>query len=449
MQPTVSRDYCFKTFELFHKNFQFSEKFSSWELAYSERFGLCTSTYRVLLDQILSGSLVDEVTASWVRFRFFHGLFDSVSSFFVIGTVIVPLFHALDPEVRGVPFRLSLCSQSEWPVHSPHYGSHKTLSFAKVHEIDLSRHDVLCREKLDGLPFFKVRSGPLTYLSSGTIAFEVPADFPVEMAEWTSSGFHVLKPYGLFPLVYGGLSFSPHNWQPLDSSIVEGSSEGIFLLVDGLEYRVKKSPTMEINAETDMHTGENHIGVWEVALCIEGLRYIRPRPGKPTLSFERVVQTLRASVSCDDLEFPVRVPVQVTSVNTGPFVASSGIGDRSIWFDCGWRINADGVITSALREVVPDPIDLIEKTTDVFHHVVGARVISAPVQMKTSKNWVSGAKVVLFDTHGFCYAYKEPGKKLDLVGGKIERGENSYDCICRESKEEIDFALYDSKFFYH
>jgi len=66
MQPTVSRDYCFKTFELFHKNFRFSEKFSSWELAYSERFGLCTSTYRVLLDQILSGSLVDEVTASWV-----------------------------------------------------------------------------------------------------------------------------------------------------------------------------------------------------------------------------------------------------------------------------------------------------------------------------------------------------------------------------------------------
>jgi len=124
---------------------------------------------------------------------------------------------------------------------------------------------------------------------------------------------------------------------------------------------------------------------------------------------------------------------------TGPYQGSWGKDEKGPWFDSGVRVTDNvPVIAPYASEIKTSSAVLI---TDVYNIMTPQGHVISPFLTPQFKNVVTGSKVVLFDDACNTYLIADEGKLLDLVGGRIEIGESSFDAMQREIKEEIGLVL--------
>jgi len=310
--------------------------------------------------------------------------------------------------------------------------------------LDFTSADVFMREKLTGTPLFKIVSQSRTYLVGGPVAFMVSDDFPVEMGEWFEGDVHVLHPYGLAPLQIGKLDFVPHMWEAVCAPRLREYSEGAMVLFSGIEYRVKRTPTIEVNAEEDVKCVGRR-GIWEVCLLDEDFHYLLPRPGKAHFSCEKARHFLKSCALVNDLVFPEMSPITVQYVNEGPFNGNFGQRGPEAWFDSGWRLAESGVSTAKKGHDEALLPDSIYRVGDVYHHCRGVTEMISPHFCATMKPTVTGSKACIFDHTGSIYLFKDKDKSYDFVGGGIKPEEDSRQALIREIWEELGVNVHDVK----
>jgi len=141
------------------------------------------------------------------------------------------------------------------------------------------------------------------------------------------------------------------------------------------------------------------------------------------------------------LELPISVNKIVMRV-VGPYEGSYGkVGDQE-WYDSGMRV-VGGEYVVAPKASMKEEVVLCN---DVYNVTFPEGVVISPVCAPVFIPTVSGSKLLLFDKEGGTYLIKDEGKSLDMVGGKIEAGESSYDALIREVKEETGMTCFSPKF---
>jgi len=419
---------------------------SVWEAEFRVRGGSVSITRKILEGTMLALNLAVE-TQRHLRYRYYCGYFDSVAKFFVLSQVKIPVFIALEEEVRSVPFRVSLCQQSEYVWDSPLRGAHRDMTLLNASGIDFTESGILMREKLDGVPFYKIREGDKSYFVGSSISFEIDKDFPVQMAEWVNGKMHVLHPFGLPKLMIGDMEFVPHQWLPLSRKELMTYKEGVMVLVKNVEYRIKHHPTVEVDMAEMNSPSPMFTGVWEVQNSGGELVPVRPRPGKPALNKRVAEGLLQHFARVRDLNLPEVSMVDVVYKTAGPIGQSFKVSGMTVTIDSGWRVKGEDLVAPiVLSEIKTSVIDQIYRVGDVFHHIVPTGTISSPRLLPDPVNMVVSSKVLLFDHKGSLFVRSDDGKLLDAVGGKIEPGEDSFRTLQREVREEIGVELTDAKF---
>jgi len=399
--------------DLICRTFELPDELSEWEKNYETRY----KGNARLLRQILIGNLKTRTMIPIERqvcvFRYYHGFFDTVVTSFVIGDVHLPTLVMLDPEVRGQPFRKSLCIQSgyEWQSKSPLVTD---LSLLAIQSLDFSTADVVMREYLPGTKFSKLKVMGRVYFVGGTISLLLPDDFPVEEAVWNGAAMQVLRPYGLEKMTLNGLDFVPHLWEPMCASHVSSFVHGVTILFSGEEFNVKRCPTVFIRAEEDVgpvgqkYPAPSRKGVWEVSLTHEvdqskpQFHYVCPRPGGSFITVGKAKSYLRGCATVLDLIVPEVSPISITYVTSGPFQGSFGQEGVNLWFDSGWRLLSNDEIVAA-DHVKHQPYvspDQIYKVGDCYHHCRGTTETISPLLNKTLKPTITGSKICVFDGAG-------------------------------------------------
>lgn len=422
-------------------DFDLSQKsHSPWEREYQFKYGQQPQMLRAILAGTMSMMGIPLKDRAWYNFRYYHGIFDSVSDYFVIVDVKLPVRVVLPPPsvvtVDGwdvqIPFSLSMCRQHEVTPHSPRYSSMRDLDYLFLQTADFNDPAVVMREKLNGTPFFRVRCNKRVYFVGSGVGFLVPDDFPVEMAEWTPTGFSVLHPYALPDYTYQGVTFTSHLWEAVDALRVLQYSHGAVFNFDGIELRSRRVPTVEV-VSSDV-VGSQCKGVWEVSGS--SFRMCRPRPGKPPMALDKARDVLGFAVPLSVITLPVRNGPAVRHVTFGSYRGSFGVDEAGPWFDSGIRL-VQGSPVLACRQGEFTDVTKVVLADDIYHHQFPSGSVVSPYAEPCFHNVVTGAKILLFDSDDNTYLIKDGDKLLDLVGGKIERDETSYDAVMREISEEL------------
>jgi len=406
---------------------------AEWEVKYFQQYGVRHQTLRAILQGTMRAMRYEERRVLWTNYRYYYGFFDSVGeTFFVIVDVKIPTLTKLPPpyivqkdgwDVQ-VPFRCSLVQQHEVAPANARYSNCHDLTYLQLQT--MRWEDVSMREKLNGTPMFSVKYAGKKYLMGFGMAIQIPKTCPIKMIEWTPEGVFVLFPYALPTCNLSGIDFVCHNWITVDAVAAQTYSHGVVFCVEGREYRSRVRPSLEVDVGT--FPSEGRSGVWEVA---SGPVFLRPRPGRVPIKYERAKEQLTFAVPMCGLELPVSVNRIVMRV-AGPYEGSYGkCGDQE-WYDSGIRV-VDGQYVVASRMSMKEEVMLCN---DVYNITFPEGIVISPVCAPVHVNVVSGAKVLLYDHDGGTYLIKDGDKSLDMIGGKIEVGESSFDALAREIQEE-------------
>lgn len=374
----------------YDKSIEEWDKLEGWELQFSEE--RVRSAKKTFLDK--GPTMVD--LARWKV-----GMFDSVSSHFVIGRLVVP-----NTFVGGIPgtspFGVSLSQQQEMSVGQ---GRPSCKDYIATMGADVSVHMVAWRNKIDGTPM-ETLGGSLR------CCFWYMPTSEMILAELTSEGAYQLWPYGP-PLTVSGFEFLPHPWHsfPVRDRMIE---EGIMLLGrDGVEYRSKRYATVELEGFTPLHSG-----VWEYEYKYGSLHPIRPRSGKGRNNFSYLSKVLVYS----ELTFPTRSDPIVMKLD-GPVEEVVTCEEGVVRIDSGRRSSK-----------------IIAVNSDVVTVQSGSTRMIYPAVIPYVGHSIVGSKAVVY-CGSVPYVFKDKCKKYDLVGGKIEFGESSRAALFREWGEEVGTPL--------
>lgn len=168
---------------------------------------------------------------------------------------------------------------------------------------------------------------------------------------------------------------------------------------------------------------------------------VRPRPGKPVVARDSYVSVLLGKMLFSDIPWGTEPRVTIKYIRTGPVQLAMTSTGNEISMDSGFRLTASGGLEKVKRSI-PLPLgtasavavgDLIQGNhqNGVFIHPCTFDTV-APVHV--------GAKLLLFGPEGQTYLFKDKGKDLDLIGGRVESGETSYEALVREVKEESGYV---------
>jgi len=261
----------------------------------------------------------------------------------------------------------------------------KSMDFITVQGVDFKNLKV--REKLNGSVLHRHEVGDEVWLVGMGSKF-LCSGGEVELLEYTENGLFNLRAHRVD---IGGVKVDPHPYVLYDQRDTTWA-EGYVMQYQGEDYKVKRIPTIEIERGTR--------GAWEVAREKGKWVYLWPRPGKSTIDLDKAELHISQFVSVSAL-----APITVRPALVG-----------------GYDIKEIG---------------------DVFNMSVEGTEVVRSSRRPIAREVVS-SKVVLFDDDA-TYLLDEKGKMLDLVGGKVEMGEDSYEAISRESVEETGILLNGAK----
>jgi len=313
------------------------------------------------------------------------------------------------------------------------------------------------RPKLDGLFFRKKGSffeGP----------WFIPApDTKIEESELLGMECFVLQPLGY----RGGRSLSGHlTFSHGFSSTPEPSEEGIILLKDGVEFRIKRRPTTEVKVLGGCYEGkpvfglnEFSEGVAEVCLSGTSLVFIRWRFGRkannapyeyfmktPWLSQFDLKKTemnvvYRYDVHVPKNQFVIRLLEDEASVpkkkGLSRFINLGGLYKDTL------TLLSSTIILDCPRtgRQVLEGLDTLLSSDDFLRLETGE-----PLTISFKNRTVMSRTVKLAFRSPLGVPFVMQGnKKLSLIGGRVKSGETLMQAIQREALEEIGWNIPDKE----
>lgn len=407
-------------------------------------------------------------------------LFDSVTrTEVVMGNtfVEVPKGLILNPGRRGF-FSVDCGFFDENDTPSRYAGvGRESLTFHKLNmlvwngDVTSDSSILAVRGKIDGSRFVKVTIGKKTYLS-GFQDIEVPANFPVEVAEYHSGKFYIVYPYGRNLKRWDIYDFVEHPWILASDYVSTPNTDGLMLLTMKGEIRVKSAMMVDAQVSGGKAFGvpvSVSDGVWEFQMVIDDTRThyfpIRPRPGKEP---KKSVRHLYSEVLSVHLALPSTVDHRLMIVGAGTYSGPITTRKNTVVIDSGCRM-VDGPVSwvpidQTLGEVLLpsagrfDIEDFVE-AGGIYYYRVRDRVSHEKLVVKTlskvSHSWTSiedlpdnviGAKIVFpLEEDGSVFFFQDEAdgsrdklKPWDWPGGKSEWGETPEETARREVKEELD-----------
>lgn len=333
------------------------------------------------------------------RARWRIGLFDSVTTHFVIGKKIADSSF-VPGEPSSIPFAITFQRQREMESG---VGRTATSDYLAVMGAEIERHAWAWREKMDGTPMETV-AGVLRCCFFTMPTIETLA------AELTSNGLYQIYPYGP-ALEVSGIKFHDHPWLPF-SETPDIFMEGVILLgKDYKEYRIKRFPSIELENAAPLYNG-----VWEYEQQGSTLCPIRPRTKRPHKNFAALAKVL----SLDEIVWPA-LDFRVQYVNEGEVRQVVEFSEGVLYIDTCRR-----------------PGKIVAYNKDVVTFNSGHATYMYPASIPFSGPVVIGVKLMIL-CRGQYWVFKDGSKKYDLIGGAIEPGESSESALRREFLEETGY----------
>jgi len=157
---------------------------------------------------------------------------------------------------------------------------------------------------------------------------------------------------------------------------------------------------------------------------------IRPRPGKSPMTKDQAIKVLKSVVPARDLLRAVPAETRnVTTVYSGTYHKTINVTDTDVVIDAGER----GFIPPVVSSIEPPDHSLVRSVrkqkpgmSDVPARILGSKLLIVSI--------IQGYM-------GIGIRVEREGKKLDFPGGTRQLGENPYQCLIREIKEELDYDL--------
>lgn len=422
---------------------------SVWEMSLHGKTSTKIHMCRTMLVSTLKMRRIEEVEWCYYFHRWVSGYFDSVTQkYFVLVNVLIPTLSNDETIV---------CDEVD--VTGEYNGGRMDVSYYDLLNLkwgldNTVRTCVGYREKISGSRF--VRQG--NYLV-GCVTVKIPRDCPVQLLEWSWKGMIMLFPFALPTFDLDGLYFCPHPWRPMASfqSLVTG--EGVMLLFHDkgkyTEKRLKRIPTTDVDLQRQKAVGLYagvETGVWEVSWDFLKKQVIpmRPRPGKVS-TYVNVsdLACVHDFAPLSELVIPLGVTNQLEENYTGSFRGYYLHRVQVLIVDSGFRPSYTGYGTfHKIAFCGDDPSPLPSWSTGIrkdhglitystFHGgVVSPRIITSPNQ----PTCITGGKVFFFreiNEKVQLAVMQDMGKGWDAVGGKIEPGESTQECVIREIMEEM------------
>jgi len=329
---------------------------------------------------------------------YYERLYVSVHDYMVFPDFFFPL-----------PSEMNLSERRERDLGSDFNMGHTDVTYAMLNRWDLSVAQY--REKKNGVLFMRIERDGKFFLASNFAQLPIPDDFPVYQAEFTGDAFWIIAPYDVPSFEFEGVSFRSHRWGPLKKADYK---EGAMILYEGIEYRIKRIPTVTIDV-TDLPCLEN--GVWDVAWSGSEFVPVLPRHGKLFTSHNRAVSLLRSYAFLELLD---DTPVKSVTVG-GPFYTVNRTND---------------VVLEGGNSGGADPWHRkLQVFDDMYNYTVDSDIVISSVPLKKRTNVVVGAKLALFSGSKL-FVFKDEEKSYDFIGGKSEPCESSLDTLNREIEEE-------------
>jgi ADP-ribose pyrophosphatase YjhB (NUDIX family) len=400
--------------------------------------------------------------------RWNSGLFSCVSStHVVIGDVWATFPHPLVAKGSRSQFMSSPCQYDEIDLPAPYSDigrSNLTMSQYRLKMWGSDLDDFYAvRPKINGERFVAVMREGKRFLS-GFMDIEIPDDFAVEVSEYYAGKFYTIYPYGLPSFTYRELEFRSHPLMSVQDYRLKCFSghkyDGLMLVTQRGEYRVKKLPTLEFD---DLPSKE---GVWECTWgypwggTVPQLVPLRPRPGK---AVSKNVDRLHSMLTLKSLVplLPL-ISWEVRVIESGYY--KSPVAFRrvradhpQVYIDSGCRLcQSKGYWTR--HALVPavntaeGPLTLNSAFTSSAHFTFdthqGETVVvpSPPKSQKhllSSMKYHSGAKLFTYCPTTFRFLMiidmdkNGRPKPIDFIGGTIEPGETPLMAMLRELWEEV------------
>jgi len=410
-----------------------------WEKCVKERYGYDLKPRRKLIyDTIEAVSKGKSNRVSWYCHRWVQGLFDSVNEFFSVGEMYFPVEWKLEGST-GLWFGHTLLPQAEFFPASPKDANVRDVDIFEAEKVAFGPNScVAVRPKLSGCRFVVV-DGWLCGL--GVRVRLPPITVAASVLEWCDGVFHIVYPYAVPTHAVGPFNFVAHPFLH-PSEIAKGTEEGWMLLyVEAsdtgfpryVEKRIKHKPTIEISIP-------NRADAWEVAWDnITGrVVPVRPRVGKNPRQMAEV-----RLYGCSGQLTKIYPEYRVQEKHSGPFIGYfCRRGDACVVIDSGWRLSQTGIAPVGV-DPIPVTVPVPTQCGDALWYDVNGKRFCLPQTSPIrnpgwlKNNFVTGAKVFMFNPRTEDYLLVKEGSFWSLPGGKLEYGEDSRTALLRELKEEI------------
>jgi ADP-ribose pyrophosphatase YjhB (NUDIX family) len=447
-----------------------SQKVEKWE----ERiFGSTAGARRLAFVSMMKAQSFHQVLKTDHCRRWELGYFDSVTvKELVMGTIYVTVPEgAIVGEGRRGYFRhdLGWFNENDCTGRFAHVGRdsltyHKLMSLSWTGNVDVDNSVLAVRSKIDGSRFVKRIVGDQAYLS-GFIDILVPANFPVEVAEYYAGDFYIIYPYGLRldKDRWDIYTFKEHPWSLPSNYVPMLGADGIMLLTSRCEYRVKRNMMVDLKVQKGHVMGvPTHVsdGVWEFqVVMLEGGRMyfpVRPRPGKvPKVNCRH----LYSEILSPHLVLPEAVSHRLIVISSGAYSGPLTMRKSCVLIDSGCRPAAGSMSWVPINQTDNAiltysagrfEIEEVLESGGVYWYSVRDKQSQERRTVRTltraSASWytyddlpdnIIGGKAVVPLDDGSVFLFNDEGKLLDFPGGSLEYGETPLEGTNRELREEM------------
>jgi len=412
---------------------EFLRKTSEWEKIFSADTGANMAELRQILCMAGQARKFSQKKMEWLYHRWQRCLFDAIGpQFFLLTEVFVPV--PLSPEKMEKWLKPEVEYRDSRGCKDIMYVDLLTMTWGET------GNTRLMREKLNGVHVERVKMHNKYLISMLGLAMEVD-QFESETLEWTERGLFSLYPYGLPNYVVSGIPVVDHVWVGPNATDLALYEEGVILLYQGEERRMKRDPSVDIDIDGY---------VWEVCRVsrdpdnvedvVEELSQIRPRFGKSPADPDLL--------DCYPDMSVLRIPPHSTLVSythTGPFLGKCRMERNSITIDSGFRVRGDRLchVDHGIWDV-SNVTDVLNRGVISYYIKEGQRYSGPTVAREPS---YSGCKAIVFDEDRV-YCVQDEGKPLDFVGGSVVYGETPMECVVREIFEETGNKVLEAYFLY-